>query len=90
MHERIGEAVTPFNDALQFPDVASILNTGTDTGRAMLDAIVTRQAAVIAYANDFKLLMILCILCMPLVFAIGSSRQALGGGTQKPAHAGMD
>jgi DHA2 family multidrug resistance protein len=86
MHERLGEAVTPFNDALQFPDVASILNTGTDAGRAMLDAIVTQQAAVIAYANDFKLLMILCICCMPLVFAIGSSRQALGG-AQKPAHA---
>jgi len=90
MHERIGEAVTPFNDALQFPDVSSILNTHTDAGRAMLDAIVTQQAAVIAYANDFKLLMVLCILCMPLVFAIGSSRQMLGGGPQKPAHAGID
>jgi len=86
MHERIGEAVTPFNDALKFPDVSAILNTHTDAGRAMLDAIVTQQAAVIAYANDFKLLMVLCILCMPLVFAIGSSRQALGG-KQQPAHA---
>jgi DHA2 family multidrug resistance protein len=90
MHERIGEAVTPFNNALQFPDVSSILNTHTDAGRAMLDAIVTQQAAVIAYANDFKLLMVLCILCMPLVFAIGSSRQLLGGGAKQPAHAGMD
>src|SRR5690242_11420715 len=90
MHERIGEAVTPFNNALQFPDVSSILNTGTDAGRAMLDAIVTQQAAVIAYANDFKLLMVLCILAMPLVFAIGASRQLLGGGPPKTAHAGMD
>jgi DHA2 family multidrug resistance protein len=91
MHERIGENVTPFNNALQFPDIASILNTGTDAGRAMLDAIVTQQAAVIAYANDFKLLMVLCILSMPLVFVIGKSRAPqAGGAAAQPAHAGMD
>jgi DHA2 family multidrug resistance protein len=89
MHERIGENVTPFNNALQFPDIASILNTGTDAGRAMLDAIVTQQAAVIAYANDFKLLMVLCILSMPLVFVIGKSR-APQAGAGAPAHAALD
>jgi DHA2 family multidrug resistance protein len=87
MHERLGEAVTPFNDALQFPDVASILNTGTDAGRAMLDAIVTQQAAVIAYANDFKLLMVLCILVMPLIFLVGKAPRPVSGAKQEPAHA---
>src|SRR6185437_6403082 len=38
MHARITESVTPFNDALQMPDVASHLNMATDMGRAMLDA----------------------------------------------------
>jgi DHA2 family multidrug resistance protein len=91
MHERLGEAVTPFNDALQFPDVASILNTGTDAGRAMLDMIVTQQASVIAYANDFKLLMVLCIISMPLVFVIGKSRVHNGGGpAPQQAHAALD
>lgn len=95
MHERLGEAVTPFNDALQFPDVAAILNTGTDAGRAMLDAIVTQQAAVIAYANDFKLLMVLCILVMPLIFLVGKAPRVpqgggQGGGSAQPAHAAMD
>jgi DHA2 family multidrug resistance protein len=90
MHERLGEAVTPFNDALQFPDVASVLNTGTDAGRAMLDAIVTQQAAVIAYANDFKLLMVLCILAMPLIFLIGKAPRAPQGGQQQPAHVALD
>jgi DHA2 family multidrug resistance protein len=90
MHERLGEAVTPFNDALQFPDVASILNTGTDAGRAMLDAIVTQQAAVIAYANDFKLLMVLCICAMPLIFLISKAPRAPQGGQAQPAHAAMD
>jgi DHA2 family multidrug resistance protein len=91
MHERLTENVTPFNDALQFPDVASILNTQTDTGRAMLDAIVTQQAAVIAYANDFKLLMVLCICAMPLIFLIAKTPRApQGGGRQEPAHVALD
>jgi DHA2 family multidrug resistance protein len=91
MHERLTENVTPFNNALQFPDVASILNTGTDAGRAMLDAIVTQQAAVIAYANDFKLLRVLCVLAMPLIFLVGNAPRApQGGGKQEPAHAALD
>ena len=45
MHARLTEQVTPFNNALQMPDVAGNLNVQTDTGRALLDAIVTQQAA---------------------------------------------
>ena len=89
MHARLGESVTPFNQALQMPDVASTLNLNTDTGRAIMDQIVTQQAAVIAYANDFKLLMVLCLLSIPLVALVGTSRlpqQAAGA----PAHAVID
>jgi DHA2 family multidrug resistance protein len=92
MHERLGEAVTPFNDALQFPDVASILNTQTDTGRAMLDAIVTQQAAVIAYANDFKLLMVLCICAMPLILLVGKAPRTpqAASKAEQTAHLALD
>jgi len=75
MHARITESVTPFNDALQMPDVASHLNMATDTGRAMLDAIVTQQAAMIAYINDYKLLMVLTLAMIPLVLIIGTSKR---------------
>jgi DHA2 family multidrug resistance protein len=59
----------------------------------MLDAIVTQQAAVIAYANDFKLLMVLCICVMPLVFLVGKAPRVPQGGGQgqaQPAHAALD
>jgi MFS transporter, DHA2 family, multidrug resistance protein len=52
------------------PDVHHILNMATDTGRAMMDLIVTQQAAMIAYLNDYKLLMILTFAMMPLVLII--------------------
>ncbi len=87
MHARLGESVTPFNQALQMPDVASVLNLGIDAGRAMLDAMVTQQAAIIAYANDFKLMMVLTLCAVPLVFVIGKSRVQQSG---QPAHAAPD
>jgi DHA2 family multidrug resistance protein len=74
MHARLTESVTPFNDALQMQDIARTLDMNTDLGRAILDRIVTEQASVIAYANDFKLLMILAIATIPLVFLISTSR----------------
>jgi DHA2 family multidrug resistance protein len=74
MHAYLAESITPFNNALQAPGVSSILNLSSDTGRAMTDAMITQQAAIIAYANDFKLLMLLTLATIPFVFFIGSSR----------------
>jgi MFS transporter, DHA2 family, multidrug resistance protein len=73
MHARLTEYVTPFNGPLQMPDVASVINVTTDAGRALLDAIVTQQAVIIAYGNDYKMLLVLSVIAMPLVFFVGSS-----------------
>ena len=78
MHARLTEQVTPFNDALQMPDVAANLNVHADTGRALLDLIVTQQAAMLAYLNDFKLLMVLTLAVIPLILVIGTVRRTPG------------
>ena len=80
MHARLTENVTPFNNALQMPDVAGTLNLQSDTGRALLDSIVTQQANLIAYLNDYKLLMYLTLIMIPLVWIIGTSRKQATGG----------
>ncbi|HEY6832796.1 MAG TPA: DHA2 family efflux MFS transporter permease subunit [Pseudolabrys sp.] len=85
MHARLAEDVTPFNDALQMPDVASMLNIKTDLGRAMLDMIVTQQANMIAYLNDFKLLMFLTLGVIPLVMIIGTAKKPTAAAAG-PAH----
>jgi MFS transporter, DHA2 family, multidrug resistance protein len=88
MHARLTESVTPFNDALQMPDVTANLNVHTQHGLAMLDGVVTQQAAMIAYINDFKLLMILTLAVMPLVMLIGTTKKAPGvKPTEAVAHA---
>ena len=74
MHARLGEYVTPFNNALQMPDVAQTLNLASDAGKAMLDQIVTQQANIIAYSNDFLFLMWVTLATLPLLLIIGSSR----------------
>ena len=76
MRANLAEHVTPFNGPLAMPDALPTLNLATDAGRAMMDQLLTQQAAIIAYANDFKLLMYLTAVTIPLVVFIGSSRVA--------------
>ncbi len=73
MHAHLAEYATPFNNALQMPD-ATALNLSTDSGRAMMDGLLAQQATIIAYANDFKLLMYLTLATIPLIFVIGTAR----------------
>jgi DHA2 family multidrug resistance protein len=85
MHARLTEQVTPFHDALQMPDVAANLNVHADTGRALLDLLITQQAAMLAYLNDFKLLMVLTLAVIPLVLIIGTVRRAPGAKAEAAA-----
>jgi DHA2 family multidrug resistance protein len=47
--------------------IAQFWNPLTAAGRAALDAIVTRQAQIIAYIDDYKLLMIATLAAIPLL-----------------------
>ena len=72
MHARLAEHITPFNDALR--QAGPMLDPSTDQGRALIDLMLTQQAQVIAYQNDFKMLMVFTLILMPFVLIIGSSR----------------
>ncbi|SED25202.1 MFS transporter, DHA2 family, multidrug resistance protein [Rhizobiales bacterium GAS188] len=74
-HSQLVEFVTPFNNALQNPDVARILSMTSDTGRAMLDQLVTKQAEVMAYSNDFRLMTFVSLAAFPLLFLLRSTRR---------------
>jgi DHA2 family multidrug resistance protein len=53
LHEVIGASVTPFNRALA---AIGAYNPATHAGAALLDREVGRQAEIIAYVNDYVLL----------------------------------
>jgi DHA2 family multidrug resistance protein len=85
MHAQLAEYVTPFNAALQIPDVRTIIDPETDTGRALIDNMLTQQAQIIAFGNSFKLLMILAIVSMPFLLIIGKSGLRRSGPAQEAA-----
>jgi DHA2 family multidrug resistance protein len=65
--------------------VSSVINLATDAGRALMDQIVTQQAVLLAYLNDYKLLMYLTLAVIPLIFIIGGAgRQAAAAGPDEP------
>jgi len=67
-HAEIAGYVTAVNRLFENPAIAHLWSPFTAAGRAALDATITLQAQIIAYIDDFKLLMILTLLALPLVF----------------------
>ncbi|WP_421992499.1 DHA2 family efflux MFS transporter permease subunit [Roseococcus sp.] len=82
-HEEIGSYLTPYNRVLQNPVIHQMMDPTTLAGRAALDGIVTQQATVIAYIDDFKLLMVLSLVVLPLLLLLRKSAAPAG----KPDHA---
>jgi DHA2 family multidrug resistance protein len=66
-HADIVQHVTAVNRLFESPTIAQFWNPFTDTGRAALDAMITRQAQIIAYIDDYKLLMIATLAVIPLL-----------------------
>ena len=66
-HAEIAQHVTAVNRALESPSVAQFWNPTTGAGRAALDAVVTQQAQILAYLDDYKLLMIATLAVIPLL-----------------------
>jgi DHA2 family multidrug resistance protein len=66
-HADIAQHVTAVNRVFQDPMIARFWSPFTAAGRAALDAMITRQAQIIAYIDDYKLLMIATLVVIPLL-----------------------
>ena len=66
-HAAIVPQISAVNRALENPLIAHAWNPMTAAGRAALDAVITRQAQIIAYIDDYKLLMIATLAVIPLL-----------------------
>jgi MFS transporter, DHA2 family, multidrug resistance protein len=79
-HANIATHVNSVNRAFDEPSIAHFWNPVTAGGRAALDAMITQQAQIIAYIDDYKLLMIATLAVVPLIIMFKNSAQR-GGGT---------
>lgn len=68
MHAVIASGVDAFNPALRGTRAGHVLDLATRQGVAAIDAIVGRQALIVAYLDDFKLMMLLAMpVCLLLL-----------------------
>jgi DHA2 family multidrug resistance protein len=76
-HADIAQHVTAVNRMFEAPMIRQFWNPLTAAGRAALDAVVTQQAQIIAYIDDYKLLMIATLAVLPLLVVF---KKPSGGG----------
>jgi DHA2 family multidrug resistance protein len=85
-HSQLVEHVTPFSDSMHMPNAAALLGAG-QSALASLDQLVTQQAAMLAYSNDFLLMTFVSLCAFPLLALIRAPKSMA---KPDPAHAVMD
>ncbi len=79
-HASIAAGVTPYDHALDHGAVARLWNPLHAAGAAALNGEITRQATIIAYVDDFKLMMVVSMLALPLVLLLRKPKSAAAAG----------
>ena len=72
-HALIAEGITPFNRTLQHGAAARIWETGSVHGMMRLNEQVKQQARIITCIDDFKLMLVLAIIVLPLLLLVRTS-----------------
>ena len=88
VHARLVEALRPDNPIAQTPYLTAPFSLTTPNGIAALNAEVTRQAAMVAYIDDFKLIMLIALASIPLLLLLRETRhqpQAIAATASAPA-----
>jgi len=86
----LSEHINPFNQAMQMPNVRSMIDMSSDGGRALADAMVAIQAQIIAFSQDYQLVMFFILGSIPLAIMIGSTKAALRSQQVAAEHAVID
>jgi MFS transporter, DHA2 family, multidrug resistance protein len=79
-HERLGEHVSIYDAR-----VRALIGASPHHGFALLNTLVTKQAAFLAYTNNFRLLFFATLAVMPLVMVLSGPRNDSPGGHDSAA-----
>ncbi|MBS0363374.1 MAG: DHA2 family efflux MFS transporter permease subunit, partial [Proteobacteria bacterium] len=77
MHASLAAKVVP-SDAVVRAALPSMFNPATAAGASALNAEITRQGSMVAYIDDFRLMFLITIACMPMLLLMRKPRR--GGG----------
>ena len=67
LHASMAEHVTPYNISGSTAALSAHVNAGTASGLMLLNGLITDQATMVAYIDDFRLMMILTLLTIPFL-----------------------
>jgi MFS transporter, DHA2 family, multidrug resistance protein len=86
-HEIIAADATPFNRAFQTGAASHYWNLGSVHGAMMLNQEITRQARIIAYVDDFKFMLVLAVLALPLILLTRPAASGVAAPRSRPVRA---
>ena len=90
LHSEIGSSVTPFNRALQGGGaVERLWNPLTQHGAALLDRVVNQQAQIVAFIDDYKMMIFTTLPALALLLLMRRPR-VTARPAPEDAHAAMD
>jgi DHA2 family multidrug resistance protein len=78
LHASLGEHITPYNTVSNPAAIAAHVDTGTATGLAALNAMITDQALMIAYLDDFWIMMVMTLAAIPFLLLIKGTKPTAG------------
>jgi DHA2 family multidrug resistance protein len=81
VHSRLVEHLREDNPLARLPHMAAPFSLTTPSGLAALNAEATRQAAMVAYIDDFKLMMMIVVFGLPLLLLLRRPRPTSGEAT---------
>jgi DHA2 family multidrug resistance protein len=73
--ERLVTHIHPFNPALQDFPSAGVVDPTNPAGLEMLNQIVQREALMLGYLDDFRLMILATLIAMPMVFMLRPNLQ---------------
>ncbi len=83
-HAELSAFISPFNPVLW--SISPQAATGDPTALSQVDLLVNQQAAMIAYVNDFKLMMLVTLAAIPLALFLRKPRMQAQAGAPPAAH----
>ena len=89
-HAAFAERVDPTNPIFRSDAMPHGLGLNSPTGLAYLNGEITRQAAAIAYLNDFRMMMIMTALVVPMVYLMSNPTMTPEEMAEAAKHAAMD
>jgi DHA2 family multidrug resistance protein len=89
-HAALGAHVTYANPGLQDAGVANVYNLANGAGMTALNAEITRQSSMIAYVDDYWLMMILTLAVIPLLLFVRAPAKTAAAAPSAPDHTAFE